>query len=111
MRSSSFQRTGHTIQEHRRFRPLCRERGSPANYPLPHRCLTPRACSFTMTSQPPEGIVRWGVLMIVNCPQCQARLNIPEEAATKLVRCAKCWHTFRVHIEANAEPVPETRVA
>jgi predicted Zn finger-like uncharacterized protein len=64
-----------------------------------------------MTSQLPEGIVRWGVLMIVNCPQCQARLNIPEDAVTKLVRCAKCRHAFRVHIEANAEPVPETRVA
>jgi predicted Zn finger-like uncharacterized protein len=40
--------------------------------------------------------------MIIPCPQCQARLNLPEDTSGIEVRCPGCRHVFRA--TAPAEP-------
>ena len=43
--------------------------------------------------------------MIVPCPHCQARLNLPQEVEGREVRCPNCRQVFRADGEALAESV------
>lgn len=50
--------------------------------------------------------------MIINCPACQARYNVPESAigaAGRQLRCAKCGHQWRVFLP-EAQPNPPSEV-
>ncbi len=43
--------------------------------------------------------------MIIECPHCQARLNLPEHVEGKQVRCQICRHVFWADQEAPKESV------
>lgn len=45
--------------------------------------------------------------MIIPCPKCQARLNLPEDAAGIEVRCPTCRHAFRAAAEGGPRAIEE----
>ena len=45
--------------------------------------------------------------MIIPCPHCQARLNLPEDGAGIEVRCPGCRHVFRATPEGGQRAVEE----
>ncbi len=47
--------------------------------------------------------------MIIPCPHCQAKLNLPENVEGKQVRCPNCRQVFRADKEALQESVQEGR--
>src|SRR5260370_25440868 len=42
---------------------------------------------------------------MINCPACDCRLKLPDQARAKKLKCPKCGHTFPVDaVEAPASP-------
>jgi predicted Zn finger-like uncharacterized protein len=46
---------------------------------------------------------------IVNCPQCERKLRVPEELLGKKVKCPTCENTFSASIASSAAPTPPRR--